>query len=349
MLKNELRRDPVTGNWLIILQQQPNLASILAEMQIGQLPPEEKSCDFCEGNEFKTPAEIAAVRPSGSLPNDPGWLVRVVPDKNPVLQIHGELNNRGIGLYDVMDGIGAHELIIDTPNHGVSFKDFTMEQFRHALSMYKERILDLKRDPRFRYILVHKSHGEAAIPEHGHSFAHVLATPITPFLVKAELIQAEAHYAMKERCLFCDIIDQELAMEHRLIFADDGYVAISPFASRTPFQVMILPRRHEPFFEWHTDLTSLAEFLHALWKQLVQVLGDFAYFFAVHSGPNIIAGKRKNYWRTLERDYHWHIEITPRLSYFNSLAISSGFQINPVSPELATSMLITPMFKTKAM
>ena len=208
MIKNELRRDPISGKWIIIINRKLDIETLVKKAQLPQTAHRAEPCEYCAGREHETPSEIFALRRDDGRANEGGWNVRVIPDNYPVLQIHGDLNNRGIGIYDVMDGIGAHEIIVESPKHDHSFNSFSVQQFESVFSVYKSRILDLKRDTRLRYVLLHKSHGDRGETIKGHSFSHLIATPITPFLVKAELMNAEAHFANKERCLFCDIIHQ---------------------------------------------------------------------------------------------------------------------------------------------
>lgn len=338
MKMNELRRDPVSGIWTIILKSEDALRELLDHRRpVSQLT--DKSCNFCRGQEHTTLPELFAIRQENTAANEPGWEVRVIPAKNPVLQIHGDLNNRGVGMYDILDGIGAHELVIETPEHGLEFTCLDEAQLSKVFIAYRERVLDLKRDERFRYVLVHKAHETPATARDCHAYSHIIATPITPLYVRQELMNAQAHYAYKERCLFCDIIHQEVSADQRIIFRNSKFVALAPFASRSPFQIIVLPVQHETFFEWNTEMPALAEAMHAVFKKMRTVLSDFDYIIVLHSGPNMLAGKRRGYWKTLERDFHWHVEITPQLTKFTSFEIGSGFQVNPVAPELAARML----------
>ena len=247
---NQFRRDPVSGQWSIIVKNEYNVLDL-----IGSTDSDERSiqnpghCMLCSGKESQTNSEIFAVRNANSSKNEPGWKVRVIPNEQPILQIYGELNNRGVGMYDVLDGIGAHELIIESPHHDKHLPDMELEQIQNVLASYSERIIDLKRDPRFRYVLIQKNHGEGDGDIAGHSHSHVIATPITPGRVKEELVNAMEHYRYKERCLFCDMISQEIIDNQRVILKNDKFIAFAPFASRAPFAVRIMPLDHQPFFE----------------------------------------------------------------------------------------------------
>ena len=337
---NQFRRNPVTGQWSIILAEY-NFKELITNPQARKKIGEKRAshCNFCSGFETATPPEIFAIRHNNSQKNQPDWAVRVVPDKQPILQIFGELNNRGVGIYDVLDGIGAHEVVIESPGHNQQLTDMDKPQIQDVLAAYRERILDLKRDQRFRYVLLHKNYGEGQPEVVDHSHSHIIATPITPTRVKNELMNAMEHYRYKERCLFCDILYQELTDDERVVTANEKFVALSPFSSRSPFEIWLLPKQHETFFEYNNEHSALATILKDLLLRIKTTLHNPNYVMVLHSGPNIATGKLRGYWRTLERDYHWHIEITPRFRGFTSFDIGSGFPITAISPEHATRIL----------
>ncbi|RMD87421.1 MAG: galactose-1-phosphate uridylyltransferase [Calditrichaeota bacterium] len=339
---NQFRRDPITGRWTIIVWNKHTITDLIENRPSRILSDKEMSetrCTFCEGHENETPSEIFSIRHNDTQKNEPGWTVRVIPEFDPILQIYGDLNNRGIGMYDVLDGIGAHEIVIESPGHGVQIYQMEENQIQDILSAYRERILDLKKDERFRYILLHKNYGEGDGERIHHSYSQIIATPITPTRVKSELMNALEHYQYKERCIFCDVIHQESLDGERVILQNDRFMAFAPFASRAPFEVWILPKNHETFFEWTTELSSLAPILKQVLGKIHRVLRDPHYVMVLHSGPNMNAGKLRGYWKTLEKDYHWHIEITPRFRGYTSFEIGSGFQINTVPPEEAAKIL----------
>ncbi len=337
---NQLRRDPITGVWTIIVQNGKEPAELKSDPAYQAFRPKDgENCMFCQGRENETPSEIFAVRNNGSARNEPGWRVRVVPEKYPVLQIHGDLNNRGYGMYDMYDGIGAHELVIESPEHTKALADLSEQELSEVLTAYRERTLDLKRDTRFRYVLVHKNSGAGFEPHARHAVTHVLASPITPQRVREEFMNAQQFFAMKERCLFCDVIRQETTDAQRIVAENEGFVALCPFASRAPFETWILPKRHETFYELNTELPVLARLMRTILVKLRELLGESNYIMEVHSGPNLNAGKQRGYWKTVEKDFHWHIEIAPRLRGYASYESGLGFHVNWVPPERAAEML----------
>ncbi len=335
---NQLRRDPITGIWTIVIQDGVTVADLKPDVQAVRTIAGE-SCSYCQGREHETPAEIFAIRPPGSNRNEPGWRVRVVPEKMPVLQIHGDLNNRGLGLYDMFDGIGAHEVIIETPEHNQRLVDLSESAVTEVLNTYRDRIVDLKKDVRFRYVLVHKSLRSGTDPHLRHAHSNILATPITPQRVREEFTNAQQFFNLKERCLFCDVIRQELDDNQRLVAESSDFIALCPFAGRAPFETWILPRRHETFFEEQGKMPGLAKILLAVLGQMRNLLGDPNYVMEIHSGPNLNAGKQRGYWKTVERDFHWHLEITPRLRSYTSFEMGFGFPVNPMPPEKAAEIM----------
>ncbi|NIR47743.1 galactose-1-phosphate uridylyltransferase [candidate division KSB1 bacterium] len=338
---NQFRRNPVTGQWSVIIQNEYDINDLFSNEQTrkSKKTGDSEHCQFCGGFETETPSEIFSIRPNNTRKDDSGWSVRVIPDKKPFLQIYGDLNNRGIGMYDVLDGIGAHELVIETTEHNLQLYHFPLKQIEHVLAAYRERILDLKKDARFRYVLLHKNYGEGHKEVLFHSHTHIIATPITPTRVKTELMNSMEHYQYKERCLFCDIINQELSVNERVIQENEKFLALAPFASRSPFEVWIFPKAHETFFESNREHTQLATILKDILQKITTTLNHPNFVMVLHSGPNIANGRLRGYWKTLEKDYHWHIEITPRLRGFTSFDVGSGFHVNIVSPESATRIL----------
>lgn len=337
---NELRRDPVSGRWSIVIQDPMQTERLLVNLRERARVTEkyDANCPFCQGNEAQTPPEIYAVR-TGTPPNSPGWTVRVVPDKFPVLRVEGALNNRAHGMYDLLDGIGAHEIVIETPEHSTWIPEMDETHLVQVLRTYQYRIADLKKDQRFRYVLVYKSHGEATGPAAHHSYSYVIATPVTPPRVKQELLNCAQHYQMKERCLLCDIVHQEESEGTRVVVDGKDFLAFLPFASGSPFETWILPKQHETFFEDNAHLEELAWILRRVLAALCDVLHEPNYVMLIHSGPNTSYGQRRGYWRTLAQDYHWHMEIVPRVRGFTSFEIVSGMYVNFVPPEHGARVL----------
>ncbi|MBI1848696.1 MAG: galactose-1-phosphate uridylyltransferase [Candidatus Rokubacteria bacterium] len=326
---SELRKDPVVGRWVIISTERARRPS---DFPPAPVRPGQSACVFCPGHEDRTPPEILAGRGSGSPPNGPGWTFRVVPNKFPALRIEGELEPSGDGLYDRMHGIGAHEVIIESPEHAGSLATMSADAAADVLLAYRERILDLKKDGRFQYALIFKNHGEAAGASLEHPHSQLIATPIIPIMVTEELEGSAQYYRMKERCVWCDIVRQERRGRTRVILEQDGMVALAPFAPRFPFETWILPARHRAAFE-ESDLgevRALAGMLQAFLGRMNAVLTDPPYNFMLHTAP-LQDGALDH--------FHWHLEVIPKLTRVAGFEWGSGFFINSVPPEDAAAAL----------
>lgn len=325
----ELRKDPIYGRWVIISTERSRRPSDFA-------PEERRSvggfCPLCEGNEDRTPPEVFAFRDNGTPPNSPGWQLRVVPNKFPALRIEGDLNREGEGIYDKMNGIGAHEVVIETPLHHESLATLPLVAVERVLLAYRERIIDLRRDRRLRYVMVFKNHGAAAGASLEHPHSQIIALPIIPTRVREEIEGAKGYFQYKDRCVFCDIIRQELRQKSRVITENRSFVSLAPFASRFPFETWILPKPHQPTFERaEGDLFGeAAEILSdTLWR-LKQVLDDPPYNYILHTSSS--PEQDQDY-------YHWHIEIMPKLTKVAGFEWGTGFYINPTPPEEAAAYL----------
>ncbi|MEW6542969.1 MAG: galactose-1-phosphate uridylyltransferase [Nitrospirota bacterium] len=327
----DLRRDPVVGRWVIISTERAGRPRDFFRTEA----PRQTSpalCPFCPGQERLTPREILAYRPQGGEPNLPGWTVRVVPNKFPALQIEGDLGREGIGLYDRMNGVGAHEVIIETADHKDMLADLPPKRIEDVIWAYRDRIVDLKRDLRLRYILVFKNHGEAAGATLEHTHSQLIALPIIPTSVVAEIEGCQAHFQQKERCIYCDIVRQELSDAERIVAENPEFLCVTPFASRFPFEMWILPKRHSAYFEesQKTQFDLLARILSEALRRMNKVLTRPAYNFVLHSSP--MHEKTGEY-------YHWHIELIPKLVQVAGFEWGTGFYINPITPEESAKFL----------
>jgi len=242
----ELRKEPVSGRWVIVATER---AARPTDFETNPQIIKSSFCPFCEGNEDKTPPEILAYRDNGAMPNTGGWRVRVVPNKFPALQAEGEYFKCEDGIYDKMNGIGAHEVIIESPRHIQSLTSLDNGNVEEVLSCYRDRLIDLKSDKRFVYGLLFKNVGFSAGASLEHTHSQLIVTPIVPPLVANEIANAKAFYQRTEKCLFCDMIQQEIETDKRVVISTDNFVVFAPFASRFPFETWILPKKHESNFE----------------------------------------------------------------------------------------------------
>ena len=325
----ELRRDPILGRWVIIATERARRPSDFIR-PANRL--DKGFCPFCPGNEESTPPEILAYRADGSRANGKGWSLRVVPNRYPALMIEGDLDREGHGIYDKMNGVGAHEVIIETPDHAQSLADLDVPALEAVLWAYRDRILDLQRDSRFRSILVFKNHGASAGASLEHSHSQLIALPVVPRVVTDEMEGARRIYADKERCVFCDIINQDKRDGERVVFENDGAIAVCPWAARSPFETWLLPKQHGSHFEAlsRAQARTMAEALRQVLRRLDLALEKPAYNFIIHTAPLLERGLPH---------YHWHIEIMPTLTQVAGFEWGSGFHINPTPPEEAAAFL----------
>jgi len=326
---SELRKDTIVGRWVIIAKsraKRPRDVRSVPRLTTG------KFCPFCEGEEDKTPNEIAAYRDRGSATNGEGWRVRAVPNKFPALTIEGDLNKRGEGIYDLMSGVGAHEVIIESPRHLMSTSELSEEDVREVLWMYRDRMVDLKKDPRLVYGMIFKNVGAAAGASLEHTHSQLIVTPIVPINVWEEMTGSLEFYNYRGRCVFCDMIQQELATERRIVLDRPNFVAFCPFASRFPFETWILPKAHASHFEniQKTEVEELAFVLREVITSIESALDRPAYNYIIHTAP--FDAQELGH-------YHWHIEIIPRLTKMAGFEWGTGFYINPVPPEDAAAFL----------
>lgn len=325
----ELRKDPIVGRWVIISKERGKRPSdFLVEKEIAK----GGFCPLCPGHENTTPKEVLAYGRNHGEPNTPGWTLRVVPNKYPALMIEGDLDKEGEGVYDKMNGIGAHEVIVETPNHDETLAELSPERLVQVLWSYRDRIVDLKKDMRFRYVMIFKNYGRAAGASLEHSHSQLIALPVVPELVCEELQGAKTYYSYKERCVFCDIIRQELTRGTRLICENEDFLAITPFAPRAPFEMWILPKRHSSSYTDMTDgeFSRLAHIFSETFRRLNGAIPQVPYNYVLHTTP--LREDAPDY-------YHWHFEIMPKLTMIAGFEWGTGFYINPTSPEDAAKFL----------
>jgi len=330
----ELRQDAVSGRWVIVATER---AARPHDFFVGRGESKSGFCPFCEGNEDRTPPEVMAVRAAGSEPNTPGWRLRVVPNKFPALQPATALDDHGSRLYPAVGGHGAHEVIIETPRHLVSPSDLPPEQFRLVMEAYCDRARALGRRDGVRYVLIFKNVGEGAGASIEHAHSQLIAVPVMPKRVDEEMRRCANFYDEHGSCLFCDMVQSELQSGERVIVERDGFVALSAYAARFPFEFWVLPTDHASQFH-RTDrdrIPALAAILQEAIARLEVVLHDPPFNYAVHTAP-ASAGNTES--------YHWHIEVIPRVTRVAGFEWGTGFYINPMEPERAAEHLreVTP-------
>ncbi|MFH1282480.1 MAG: galactose-1-phosphate uridylyltransferase [bacterium] len=326
---SELRRDPIVGRWVVISTER---GAELSDYFIKKCKVKEEFCNYCAGNEGKTPPEIMAYRPQGGKTDKKPWDLRVIPNKFPALLMDGSMNRIGDGMYDKMDGIGTHEVIIETPQHSANIYELPGRKVEDIIWAYRDRIIDLKKDNRLEYVLIFKNHGVDADAPQSHTHSQLIATPVVPKKIKEEMKGAKSYYEYKERCVFCDMIHQEKRDQLRVVFENIGFLAFEPFASRYPFETWVLPKIHASNFEniQKKEVEQLADIMKEINHRISKALNDPPYCYMLHNTPvkenNLIY-------------YHWHIEIVPKLKNTQGFEWGSSFYINTTSPEESAKFL----------
>lgn len=324
----ELRKDAVTDRWVVIATERSKRPH-----EFGRRREQVRRgvCPFCYGNESMTPPEIMAYRPYYA-PNQEGWEVRVVPNKFPALRIEGNLDPGREVLYDRMNGVGAHEVIIESPQHNSSLGTHRLEQMEKIIWALRDRLVDLKRDIRLKYIQIFKNEGAEAGASLEHPHFQLIATPVIPQQISQELEGARRFFREKQQCVYCAMVDVERQMHERLVDVSPHFVAFCPYASRFPYEIWIVPRRHSHDFGdiQVEEVQDLAKVLKLAIRRLEVALENPPYNLVLHSAPN--EGGYENY-------YHWHLEIVPRLTAIAGFELGTGYYINPTSPEVAAGII----------
>lgn len=329
----ELRKDPVVKRWIIIATERARRPQ---DFKLAEEIKQAAVCPFCPGSEHMTPPEITSFRHHSTASNKEGWWVRVVPNRFPALAIEGNLDKTGVGIYDMMNGIGAHEVIIETPDHNATLDLLSEKEIQEIVWVYRDRSLDLAKDSRLKYILIFKNFGRTAGASLDHPHSQLIATPIVPRTVEDEVIGSLEYFERKERCIFCDIVREELSSsEERVVYENEHFLLFVPFAPRFPFEVWIFPKAHNHSFAniREPETLSLANALREIMIRYAQVLHHPPYNYIIHTSPCNVT---KNLFNEF---YHWHIEIYPRLTIPAGFEWGSGFYINPTSPEVAAKYL----------
>jgi UDPglucose--hexose-1-phosphate uridylyltransferase len=322
----ELRREPVTRMWVVVTTDNPKGPSDYIPFKPPYHVQEpEGPCPFCPGNEKMTPQETYSSRRDGGK-----WSVRVVPNKFPFFHIEGDYDRRPEGMYDVMEAIGAHEIVVEAPDHGQNLATMEPRQIEKILRAYRERLIDLEKDQRFQQFVILKNY-PGIFNRHPHS--HILAMPVIPKRIDEEVWGTLDYYERKERCIFCDIIKEEMAVKKRVILETVHFLIFLPFASRYPFETWIIPKVHSPDFHriQEEEVADLSSGIQSLFRCFFDLLSDPPYSITLHTSP-----VRDRFHRP---EYHWHIETRLRVGLREGFEWGTGFFVNPTPPEDAANFL----------
>ena len=322
----EFRKDPITGRWVIISTERAR------RPQAFHTEPAPKAngapSPFAAGQEAQAGPQLLAYHHG----EGGAWSLRVVPNRYPALRVEGAIEHQGEGMYDRMSGIGAHEVIIETPDPEIDFADLPETRIADLFWAFRDRVNDLKRDFRLRYMVMFKNHGESAGATIAHSHSQLIALPVVPRFTEEELAGSRRYFEYRQRCIYCDMLKQEQQTQSRLVWSNDAFVAFAPYAARFPFETWVVPRRHMSHFEAVTDgeVRQLAQVMKQVLQRLDVTLENPAYNFVIHTAPAQDGAMEH---------YHWHIEVIPRIVRVAGFEWSTGIYINPTAPEEAAAFL----------
>lgn len=327
---SELRENLVSGRWVVVLMDRVKEGSGDLE-HVGRIASDDEAvehdpkCPYCGGNEHMTLPEVSLVRAEDN-PDSREWIVRVVPNNQPVLSPTGEPVVRRHHIHQFIAGVGSHEIVVESPLHNVEPYDQSLDRFAAIIATYRDRVVALQNDRRFEYVSVIRNHGLVNGLGTQHPCSEVIALPVVPRDVQDELKQSDEYFEFHSSCVVCDLIKSELAVETRVLLKNDAFIAITPYAARVPYEIWILPTRHASSFTSITDAETreMALCLGRVLLALADDLGDPPYSYYIHTAP-ARAGDL--------RHYHWHLELIPRMTTATGFEYSTGIPVNPMSPE----------------
>ncbi len=333
---SEIRKDPVMGRWVIIAAdrgKRPN------DFSVPERHKTSWNCPFCEGGEENTPPEIYAVRKPDTLPDTPGWDIRVVTNKFPALSAAEPHIHKHHGMFERRDGAGAHEVVIETPGHFDYIQGRSDDAVIQLLETYRLRLESLMDDESLTYAQLFKNNGEQSGASLAHPHTQIIATAFIPHMVKQELRGSKWYYETHSHCVFCSMIDSEREEGLRFVYENDLFVSFCPYASRFPYEVWLVPKPHNADYTriQPAETAALADCLKVTLKKLVAVLGDPQYNYLLHTAPYL--KPPGGFFGELRDYYHYHIELYPRLTKIAGFELGTGIHINPTLPEDAAANL----------
>lgn len=329
----QLRQNPATKDWVIIATERAKRPEDFQHETEHEVQATPSNCPFCAGNESLTPGELFAFRTYGTKPDTPGWWIRVIPNKYPALVPTGDPKRvKTDDFFTSMDGIGQHEVLIESPDHKQNMATMEQKQIEEIFLAYKERFSALKKYELFELILIFKNHGRYAGTSLSHPHSQIIATPVTPMHIRHRLEEAMRYFDDNGKCVYCTMIEKELKNAERIVLETDNFIAFVPFAARSPFEIHILPKKHDSSYDKIKEMQTkeLGFIMRQLLYKIYKGLNDPAYNYMILSSPchedNI-------------EYFHWHIELIPRVSTTAGFELGSGIFINTAIPEEAAKFL----------
>jgi UDPglucose--hexose-1-phosphate uridylyltransferase len=324
----ELRQNAITRDWVVIASERVRRPDEFARKE-GEptiLPHYSAECPFCAGNESRAMPETFAIREGNK------WKVRVVPNKFPALEPHGDRIRKVDGVYRSMTAVGVHEVVIEHPRHDLTTALMKPREVADVLRTYRQRYADIRKDQRVEAIIIFKNHGEGAGTSLQHPHSQIAATPIVPNQFRVRMEEAIRYFDDMGECVFCRTLKDELAASDRIIYETAHFVAFVPYAALSPFHTWIFPRRHTCSFDEITDaeIDDLGRNLRAVLAKLYVGLNNPDFNYSIRSIPT----------RDVRSEYfHWYVSIIPRVSKTAGFELGSGMFINTTVPEESAEFL----------
>lgn len=331
---SEIRRDPMTKEWVILSRERSRRPHDFKRREVvPAVPPRQETCPFCPGNEGKTPEETFAFRDGPAQAAPSRWRVRVIPNKFPALAPRGTTRRKEEGIFFLsMDGVGFHEIVVETPSHNRPIPLMDEEEVFEIIMAYRERYMALRWRPGVSYIIIFKNHGPSAGTSLDHPHSQLVATPVVPLHIRSKYEVATSYYDETGRCIYCDLIQEELSAGKRVVIDAERFVAFHPYASRVPFETWIVPKAQQASFGKISadDARHLARVFKELLAKFYYALDNPDYNYVIHTAP--IDDEDKSY-------YLWHVQILPRLTMMAGFELGSGIYINTAMPEETASFM----------
>lgn len=326
----ELRQDPVTGRWVVIAPLRSARPKEFIKEEVEDFEIDELNCSFCPGNEHMTPPEIYSVRPPDTESDKQGWQIRIVPNKFPAF-VENPVPLRAPSPFVRRPALGYHEVIIHSPDHRKELSSMPLDHIIKLIEVYKMRFLQISGDSNIKYVHLMVNHGRdsGASLEHPHS--QIFGLPLIPEVIQDELGGSLWFNQSRKKCVFCWMLDEEAKSKERVLFENEGFLSFAPFASRFPFEIWVVPKRHTPSFSaiQTVEIEGLARMLSGVLSAFNEKLGRPSYNFFIHSSP--CDGGDYPY-------FHWHAEVFPRVSMISAFELGTGIMINPTAPEKAVEI-----------
>lgn len=325
----EIRQNIATKDWIIFATERamrPEEFKI-EEKKTKELPDYSEKCPFCRGNEAETQQEIASIKDEQGK-----WQVRVVPNKFAALTYRGNPDRRFDGVYRSMRGVGAHEVIIESPKHNLTTALYDNIQIERIVRIYKSRYLELEKDPRIAQVIIYKNHGSSAGTSLEHPHSQLVATPVVPTSVRDRFRDAINYYDENGECVFCRTVEEELRAKERIVLENRNFISIQPYASFSPFHTWILPQKHKPSFGEisEEEIADFASILKETLQKLYYGLNNPDYNYCIRSTS--VDQNKVNY-------FHWYLAIIPKITKIAGFELGSGMFINTSLPEECAEFL----------